>query len=84
MNTREAMESKVMAGSEMETAGVMGKSKETAGLEVETMAGTESGVDTAAGMDLELTVDRSGAVAGAEASMRCTIATGGGDAGVDL
>ena len=38
-------------GSEMETAGVMGKSKETVGLEVETVAGMESGADTAAGTD---------------------------------
>ena len=39
-NTREATESKMMAGSEMETAGATGKSKETADSEVETMAGT--------------------------------------------
>ena len=64
--------------------GVMGKSKETAGLEVETMAGTESGADTAAGMDLESRVDRSGAVAGPEVSARCAIATGGGDAEADM
>ena len=84
MNTREAMESKVMVGSEKEMAGVMGKSKETVGLEAKTMAGMESGVDTAAGMDSESTVDQSGAVAGAKASARCTIVTAGGDAGVDL
>ena len=71
-------------GLEMETAGVTGKSKETVGSEAETVAGTESGVDTEVGMDLELTADRSGAVAGAEASARCVIATGGGDAGADL
>ena len=46
--------------------------------------GMESGVDTDAEMDSELRVDWSGAVAGAEASARCAIATGGGDAGVDL
>ena len=40
-------------GSEMETVGVMGKLKETAGSEVETVVGTESGVDTEAGMDSE-------------------------------
>ena len=51
-NTWEATESKMMAGSEMETAGVTGKSKETAGSEAETVAGTESGVDTEVGMDL--------------------------------
>ena len=84
MNTREATESKMTAGSEMETAGVMGKSKETAGSEAETVAGTESGVDTEVGTDSESTADRSGAVAGAEASVRCAIATGGGDAGADL
>ena len=83
-NAREAMESKMTAGSEMETVGVMGKSKETAGSEAEMVAGTESGVDTEAGMDLELTADWSGAVAGAEASVRCAITTGGGDAGADL
>ena len=84
VNTREATESKMMAGSEMETAGAMGKSKETADSEAETMAGTEGGADTDAGMDSELRVDRSGAVAGAEASARCAIASGGGDAGADL
>ena len=83
-NTQEAMELKTMAGSEMKTAGVTGKSKETVGLEVEMVAGMESGVDTEVGMDSELTVDQSGAVAGAEASMRCVIMTAGGDAGVDL
>ena len=83
-NTREATESKMMAGSEMETAGVMGKLKETADLEAETMAGTESGADTDAGMDSESRVDRSGAGAGAEASTRCVIRTGGGDAGADV
>ena len=84
MNTREAMESKMTVGSEMEMAGVIGKSKETADLEVETMVGTESGLDTEAGMDLELTVDRSREVAGAEASTRCTIVTMGGDVGADM
>ena len=59
-NTWEATESKMTAGSEMETAGVTGKSKETAGSEVETVAGMESGVDTEAGMDSELTADWSG------------------------
>ena len=83
-NTWEATESKMTAGSEMETAGGTGKSKETAGSEVETVAGMESGVDTDAGMDSESIVDRSRAVAGAEASARCAIATGRGDAGVDL
>ena len=83
-NTREATESKMMAGSEMETAGVTGKSKETAGSEVETMVGTESGADTAVGMDLESRMDQSRAVAGAEESTRCVIVTAGGDAGVDL
>ena len=73
-----------MVGLETEMAGVMGKSKETAGLEVETMVGTESGVDTEAGMDSESTVDRSRVVAGAKASMRCAIATTGGDAGADM
>ena len=47
-NTWEATESKMMVGSEMETVGVMGKSKETGGSEVETVVGTESGVDTEA------------------------------------
>ena len=65
-------------------AGVMGKSKETAGLEAEMVVGTESGVDTDAGMDSESTADQSGAGAGAEASARCAIASGGGDAGADL
>ena len=72
------------AGLEMETAGVMGKSKETAGLEAETVVGTESGVDTEAGMDSESTVDQSGAGAAAKVSVRCTIPTGRGDAGVDM
>ena len=84
MNTREATESKMMAGLEMETGGVTGKSKETVGSEAETVVGTEGGVDTEAGMDLESTADWSGAGAGAEASVRCVIATGGGDAGADL
>ena len=83
-NTREATESKMMAGSEMETAGVTGKLKETADSEAETMAETESGADTDARMDSESRVDRSGVVAGAEASTRFAIASGGGDAGADL
>ena len=83
-NTREATESKMTAGSEMETVGATGKSKETADSEAETMVGTEGGADTDAGMDSESRVDRSRAVAGAEASARCAIATGGGDAGADL
>ena len=83
-NTQEATESKMTAGSEMEMVGVMGKLKETVDSEVETMAGMESEADTDAGMDLELRVDWSGAVAGAEVSARCAIVTGGGDAGVDL
>ena len=83
-NAWEAMESKMTAGSETETVGVMGKSKETTGSEVETMVGMESGVDTEAGMDSESTVDWSGAGVGAEASTRCAIASGGGDAGADL
>ena len=83
-NTREAVESKMMAGSEIETVGVMGKSKETASSEAETVAGMESGVDIEVGMDSESTVDRSGVGVGAEASARCVIATGGGDAGADL
>ena len=70
-NTREATESKMTAGSEMETVGATGKSKETADSEAETMAGMEGGADTDAGMDSESRVDRSGAVAGAEASARC-------------
>ena len=70
------------AGSEMEMVGVMGKLKETAGSEAEMVVGTESGADTAA--DSELRVDQSGAVVGAEASTRCVIMTGGGDAGADL
>ena len=83
-NTREATESNMTAGSEMETVGVMGKLKETADSEAEMMAGMESGADTDAGMDSESRVDRSGAVAGAEASVRCVIASSGGDAGADL
>ena len=83
-NTWEATELKIMAGSEMETVGVMGKSKETAGLEAETVVGMESGVDTEAGMDLESTADQSGAGAAAEVSVRCTIPTGRGDVGVDM
>ena len=59
-NTREATESKMTAGLEMETAGAMGKSKETVGSEAETVAGMESGVDTEVGMDSESTADRSG------------------------
>ena len=59
-NTREATESKMMAGSEMEMVGVTGKSKETAGSEAETVAGMESGVDIEAGMDSESTAERGG------------------------
>ena len=84
VNTREATESKMMAGLEMETGGVTGKSKETAGSEAETVVGTESGVDTEVGTNSESTADWSGAVAGAKASARCAITTSGGDAGVDL
>ena len=84
VNTWEAMESKMTVGSESELAGAMGKLKETSGSEAETVVGTESGVDTEAGMDLESTADWSGAVAGAEASARCTITTTGGDVGADL
>ena len=83
-NTREAMESKMTAGSEMEMVGVMGKSKETAGSEAETVAGTQSGADTEVGTDLESTADQSRVGAGAEVSTRCAIATSGGDAGADL
>ena len=56
------------------------------GLEAETVVGMKGGVDTEAGMDSELTADPIGAGAGAgtKASTRCTIATGGGDAGADL
>ena len=57
-NTWEATESKMMVGSETETAGVTGKSKETAGSEAETVAGMESGVDTEVGMDLKSTADQ--------------------------
>ena len=83
-NTREAMESKMMAGSEMGTAGVTGKSKETVGSEVEMVVGMESGVDTEMGTDSKLTVDRSRAVAGAKASTGSAIATAGGNVGVDM
>ena len=74
----------MMAGSETETAGVTGKLKEMTGSEAEMVVGMESGADTEAGMDLESTADRSGAGVGAEASARCAITSGGGDAGVDL
>ena len=83
-NTWEVTELKMMAGSEMETVGVMGKLKETAGSEVETVVGMKSGADTEAGMDLESTVDQSGVVAGAEVSARCAIVTAGGDVGADM
>ena len=46
--------------------------------------GMESGADTEAGMDSESTADWSRAGVGAEASARCTIATGRGDVGADL
>ena len=84
VNTWEATESKMTAGSEMETVGVTWKSKETAVSEAETVAGMESGADSEVGMVSESTADQSGVVVGAEASMRCTIMTGGGDAGADL
>ena len=48
----------MMAGSEMEMVGVMGKSKETTGLEAEMVVGTESGGDTEAGMDSEVMRER--------------------------
>ena len=83
-NTQEAMESKMTVGSETETVGVTEKLKETTGSEAEMVVGTESGADTEAGMDLESTADWSGVWAGAEASARCAIATGGGDVGADL
>ena len=83
-NTREATESKMTVGSEIEMVGVTGKLKETPGSEAEMVVGTESGVDTEVGMDLESTADQSGVVAGAEASVRCAIVTTGGDVGVDL
>ena len=81
-----ATESKMMVGSEMETAGVMGKSKETVGLEVETVVGMEGGVDTKVGTDLKLTVDMSGnigGVVGAEASAGSAMASMVADAGVE-
>ena len=68
----------------METAGVMGKSKETVGSEAEMVVGMEGGAETEVGMDSKSTVDRSGAVAGAEASTRCVIVTAGGDVEVDM
>ena len=77
MNTREATESKM-------TAGVTGKSKETVGSEAEMVSGTESGADTEVGMDSKSTADRSRVGAEAEASARCAITTGGGDAGANL
>ena len=75
---------KMMEGSEMETAGVMGKSKETADLEAETVVGTECGVDTEVGMHSKLTADWSRVVVGAEASVGSTITTAGGDVGADM
>ena len=48
------------AGSEMEMAGVMGKSREMVGSEAEMVPGTESGADTEVGMDSKSTADRSG------------------------
>ena len=83
-NTQEAMESKMMAGSETETAGVTGKSKEPVGSEVEMVAAMEGGADTEAGMDSKLTAYQSGAVAGAKASARCAIATTRGDVAADM
>ena len=60
VNTREATESRMMVGSETETAGVMGKSKETVDSEAEMVSGMKSGVDTEVGMDSKSTADRSG------------------------
>ena len=77
VNTREATELKMTAGSETETAGVTGKSKETEGSEVAMVAGMEGGEDTEVGMDSKSTADRSRAVVGAEASVRCAIDSGG-------
>ena len=77
-NTWEATESKMMAGSEMQTAGVTGKSKETAGSEVEMVVGVESGVDTEVGMDSELTADQSGVVVRAKAIASGLAIDGGG------
>ena len=48
------------AGSEMETAGVTGKSKEMVGSEAEMVSGMESGADTEVGMDSKSTADWSG------------------------
>ena len=83
-NTWEATESKMMAGLEMETVGVTGKLKETVGSEVETVAGTESGVDPEVRMDSESTEDQSRAVVGAKGSVKCAITTTGGDVGADM
>ena len=80
-NTQEAMESKMMAGLEMEMVGVTGKLRETVGSEVEMVVGMESGADTEAGTDLNLRSDKSGVGVGAEVS---AIATAGGDAGADM
>ena len=49
VNTWEATELKMRAGSEMEMGGVMGKSKETVSSEAEMVVGMESGVDTEVG-----------------------------------
>ena len=81
-----AMELKMMAGSEMEMAGVTGKLKETAGSEVETVVGMEGGVDTKVGTDSKLTVDMSrniGGVPGAKASVGSTMVSAVADVGVE-
>ena len=56
------MESKVRVGSGTGMIGATEKSRVMAGLEVETVAGTETGVDTDVGTDLKSTVDTSGNV----------------------
>ena len=59
-----AMELKVMAGLETETAGAMEKSKVMAGSEVEMVVGMESGVDMEVGTDSKSKVGMSGNIGG--------------------
>ena len=71
-----AMESKVTVGSETETVGVMEKSEMMVGLEVETVAGTESGVNMEVGTDLK-------SVVGAEVGVGSVMVSAAADVGAE-
>ena len=80
-NTGVAMELKVTAGSETETAGATENLRVTVGSEVGMVADMEIGTDS------KLRVDTSGNISmavGAEVGVGSAIMTAGGDVGVDM